>query len=136
MFKSYKVMGLKLEYRPYFFSSGPNAISLRSLAVGTTMDVVGAYALPAPRNTYRAALDFKEYNPQRAFKRYYHIARWASGKEINWRTTREATANAYGNNTPDCVTNVNMDVSRFAAGTPIGIIKATWYVKFKERNSD
>jgi len=136
MFKAYKVIGLKLEYRPFFFSAGGGAgLAMKSINVGTTMDVVGAYAMPPAFNTYRASLDFKEFDPQRPFKRYYHIAKWASGKEINWRTTAEANVNAYGNATPDCVTNMSLDCNGFAAGNPIGSVRATWYVKFKERQS-
>jgi len=79
MFKSYKITSAKVEYKPYYFSAGNAAtIAMKSINSGTTMDVVGAFVAPAALNTFRAALDAKEYDPQRPFKRFYRISKWAN----------------------------------------------------------
>lgn len=114
MWRSYKITGLKLEYRPYMFQL-TNA-GMKSVLVGTTMDINGAYATPAAVNTFRASLDSKEYAPQRTFKRFYNIGRWAASRTIGWRLTELATVNSYDNTTTDCVTNLRVDCSGFAAG--------------------
>lgn len=134
MFRSYKITGLKIEYRPYMFQL-TNA-GMKSVLCGTTMDHSGAWAVPAPIQVFRASLDSKEYDPSRPFKRYYHISRWAKGRDINWRTTDDANTNQYGNATPDCITSIRVDCSGFAAGQLIGAVKATYYVKFKSRRRD
>lgn len=87
MFRSYKITGMKLEYRPHFFSIGTSDVSIKSITVGTKMDIEGAIAVPVPLAEFRASLDAKQYDPMKPFKRYYHVARWAKGREINWRTT-------------------------------------------------
>jgi len=134
MFRSYKITGLKIEYRPYMFQL-TNA-GMKSLICGTTMDHNGAWAVPAPVSVFRASLDSKEYDPSRPFKRYYHIGRWAKGRNISWRTTDEANTNTYGNATPDCITSLHIECNGFAAGNLIGSVRATYYVKFKSRRRD
>lgn len=114
MFRSYKITGLRIEYRPYMFQL-TNA-GMKSILVGTTMDHSGAWAVPAPISVFRASLDSKEYDPTRPFKRFYHVGRWAANRSINWRTTDEANVNAYGNTTPDCITSLHVDCTGFAAG--------------------
>lgn len=105
MFRTYKITGMKLEYRPYFFQSTTSDLVLRSLTCGTIMDIQAAQAIPAQLNEFRASLDAKQYDPMKPFKRYYHVSRWAKGVNIGWRSCDTAAANGYGNATPDCITN-------------------------------
>lgn len=42
MFRSYKISGMKLEYRPHFYGLGTTDVSMKSLTVGTKMDIEGA----------------------------------------------------------------------------------------------
>lgn len=120
MFRAYKITGLKLEYRPYEFSTGTFDSIIKAVTVGTVMDVVGAVAVPIPLSQFNSSLDTKEYSPGKPFKRFYHISRWSKGREINWRTTQEALANTYGTATPDCMTCLQVDSAGFGNGVAMG----------------
>jgi len=48
MFKSYKITGLKLEYRPYFFGLGASDVVMKEIICGTKMAVEGAPQIPVP----------------------------------------------------------------------------------------
>lgn len=100
------------------------------------MDIEGPIAVPTPLSQFRAALDSKEYDPMKPFKRYYHISRWAKGREINWRTTVNASANTYGNATPECLTCLQVDTVGYGVGDAIGAVRVTYYAKFKARQRD
>lgn len=127
---------MKLQYRPYFYSMATTNVLLKAVTCGTKMDLFAAQAVPVPLNDYRAALDARVYDPMRPFKRYYHIRKWASGKEINWRDTAQASLNAYGNASPDCMTNIEIDTGGFNNGDLIGSVFVTYYVQFKGRVAD
>lgn len=137
MFRTYKISSVKFEYRPYFFSAGNgSALSLKSINMGTKMDIVGAQAIPVPLSDYRASLDAKQYDPTKPFKRFYHIGRWAKGRDIGWRNCSEALLNNYGNTSTDCITAMELDCTGYADGALIAAVRVTYYVKFKDRVSD
>lgn len=100
------------------------------------MDIEGAIAVPTSLQNFRAALDSKEYDPQKPFKRYYHIGRWAKGRDINWRTCFNASNNSYGNATPECLTCLQIDTVGYGVGDAIGAVRVTYYAKFKARDKD
>lgn len=128
MFRSYRINGMKIQYRPYFFSATQNDLVLKAINVGTKMDISAAQVVPVPLPEYRAALDARVYDPTKPFKRYYHVRKWASGKEINWRDTSQALTNTYGNATPDCMTCFEMDTVGVANGALMGSVMVTYYV--------
>lgn len=136
MFRSYKITGMKLQYRPYFYSAGTADIVIKAITCGTKMDINAAQAVPVPLYDFRASLDAKTYNPQRGFSRFYHISKWASGKEINWRNTAEALTDTYGDATPDCMTCFEVDTIGLNDGFLMGSVLVTYYVKFKGRTND
>lgn len=136
MFKSYKITGLKLEYRPYFFGLGASDVVMREIICGTKMAIDGVQPVPVPLSEFRASLDAKSYDPMKPFKRYYHVSKWARGVDIGWRTCANAVANVYGNNTLDCMTSFNLTTVGFANGGLVGSIRVTYYAKFKDRQSD
>ena len=72
----------------------------------------------------------------RNFKRFYHVAKWAKTKQVDWRDTDLASSNTYGDTTPDCVTAFELDTLGYADGTLIGSVMVTYYVKFKGRVKD
>jgi hypothetical protein len=86
MFREYKITGMKLVYRPYDLNIRTTDVVLKPITCGTIMGQIGAFSAPADVDEFRASLDAKLYSPLRGFKRYYHLSKWGSGKEINWRT--------------------------------------------------
>jgi len=133
MFREYKITGVKLEYRPYFFSAGTDNLFMKAITCGTKMAINGIQAVPVPLFDFRASLDAKTYDPQRPFKRYYHVSKWGSQHEINWRNSADALLNVYGNASPDCMTCMELDCGGYADGALIGSVMVTYFVKFRSR---
>lgn len=94
MFREYAVSSLKIEYRPVHYQ--PSTLDLRkgTILCGTSMDTLNAY--PCPIDTYRAALDFKQYDSDKPFKRFYRVQKYANTKLIKWRSTRDAVTGVNG----------------------------------------
>ena len=136
MFREYKLTGMKLEYRPYSLNISTQDVILKAITCGTVMAVNGAVVMPLALSQYRASLDAKTYNPNRNFKRYYHLTKWGAGKEINWRNCSDASGNVYGNATPDAITCFEMDTLGLANGALMGSIMVTYYAKFRGRTTD
>jgi len=58
------------------------------------MDTLTVY--PVPIDAFRAALDFKQFDSDRNFKRFYRVSKYANTKLIKWRATRDAITGANG----------------------------------------
>lgn len=83
----------------------------------------------------RGALDYKEYDPLKPFKRFYRVSKYAKQKSLIWRSCADALTGAAGgfNVLPNCVTSINMPCTGLAAGTHVGDLTMTWYVRFHHR---
>lgn len=72
----------------------------------------------AAGNLYVGALDYKQYHPERPFKRFYRIAKYAKQKSLIWRSVADALNGPAGgfNVLPNCITSVNIPVTNLVPG--------------------
>lgn len=102
MYREYWVSSAKFEYRPVKIDGGANSYTLSPILCGTGMDRLNL--TPIVTTEFRAALDFKLYDPTKGFKRFYRVAKYANSKLIKWRSTNDATNGPNGgfNTLPNC----------------------------------
>lgn len=137
MYKEYQVVGFRLKYTPFALGIMNDIDTrIRPMSVGTQMMFAGPESYPLEDNKITPALDFKQYDFQKPFKRYYHVAKWGEKHEINWRNTAEAWTNTYGDLTPDCKTQVSVVTDGIKEDYSIGQIQVTYYFRFRSRQSD
>lgn len=96
MYREYYVSSFKIEYRPLRFDLGNGnvPVSMAPITVGTAMDRLNL--VPIAPVEFRSALDSKLYDPNRSFKRFYRVAKYANTKLIKWRSTTDALTGATG----------------------------------------
>lgn len=84
------------------------------------------------------ALDYKEYTFTRAWKRYYHVSRWAKSTAQyggGWqRCANYMTAGFPNTPTNDCVTAIFCpSIVGLNDGSALGDLKITYYCDFRSR---
>lgn len=121
-----------MEYRPVTMVSGNDAPAfvIDRLHSGTEMNSNADFVVST--GDIRGAIDYKTYDPMRPFKRYYHIAKWASTKEIDWRTSNSALQNAYAGSI-DSQTLVRMETLNAPDGVYLGRLTVTYFIDFRGR---
>lgn len=108
---------------------------LKGISCGTYMNYSGApFANPFPLPNWRGARDFKVYDANKPFKRYYHVGKWNKWNDISWRETSDAIVNNYGWDFSDCTTCMQCDTIGLP-GVALGVFKLTYYCLFKSRRS-
>lgn len=112
--------------------SDVQAFAIDRLHSGTEMNANADFVVST--GDIRGSIDYKTYDPKRPFKRYYHIAKWASSKEIDWRTTASAMTNAYAD-TIDSQTLIRMETLNAQNNLILGRVTVTYYIDFRGRTS-
>lgn len=80
------VKGFKVVYSPTM-SLGVESGQIVRLHSGTLMQNP-TNATICPSEDMQGSIDYKQYNPARGFKRYYHVSRWSKQHLDNaWQST-------------------------------------------------
>lgn len=108
---------------------------VKGISCGTYMNYSGvALPNPLPLVNWRGAKDFKVFDSNKPFKRYYNINKWNRLNDISWRETADAITNTYAWDYSDCVTCLQADTIGLP-GVALGVFKITYYCLFKSRRS-
>lgn len=93
-------------------------------------------AAPIAPVEFRGALDFKTYNWNRSFKRFYKVSKYAKQKSVIWRACGDAASGALAggfNALPNCQTAIYCVCDGLPAGREIAEVVVTYYIKFHHR---
>lgn len=86
-------------------------------------------AYPLALRDIKGAKDYKDFDSSKPFKRYYHVQKYAKSQYVPYRSIALAIANATYNVAPDCVTMMYATTANIPAGTNVGDVTLTWYVR-------
>lgn len=127
MFKEFFITGLKLEYRPLNYQAGANFLAMGPVRCGSVMNTYVPYPMSTTR--FVGALDYREYDSNKPFKRYYNVGKWARKMDLPFRATTGVIALD-----PNSQTAMQVDVrGAWAPGDDLGEILVTWYVVYRYR---
>lgn len=127
MFKEYFISSLKIEYTPLNYSAGANFLANGPIRCGTSMTTNTAY--PIPDGAFAGALDYKEYDSSRRFKRFYKVGKYARGMDVPYRPFTGPVPTQ-----PNCQTVLKTEVrGAWAPGDELGEVKVTWYMRARHR---
>lgn len=84
MFEQYFISSLKIEYTPLNYAAGVNFLAMTPIRCGTSMSTNTPY--PIPQGNFYPALDYKEYDSNRKFTRFYKVGKYARGMDVPYRS--------------------------------------------------